>query len=75
MKLDKKIKVKKKRYEGLKPKLIHLNPHVFNMLEMAAKMSRRNLKEYIEILCTEQAKIEFDRFDRLSKKTIKKDQK
>ncbi len=53
---------KEKRYEGLKPKLIHLNPKVFEILKICAERKNSNLKEYIEMLCTLQAKNEAESF-------------
>lgn len=46
------------RYEGLKSKLIHLEPKVFELLTACAKIKKLNLKVYIETLCNEQAKYE-----------------
>lgn len=48
----------KKRYPGLKPKLIHLDPKVFQMLDMTAKLKNITLKKYLEELCTKQAHYE-----------------
>ncbi|MCW3789403.1 hypothetical protein [Plebeiibacterium sediminum] len=51
-------KNKKKRYEGLKGKLIHLDPGTYEILELSAKLKGWNLKQLIEYLCKEQALIE-----------------
>ncbi len=61
-KIKPKIKQKKRRYEGLKSKIIHLEPKVFEILDTVAKMKNSNLKEYIETLCLEQAKYEAKEF-------------
>lgn len=52
----------KKRYEGLKPKLIHLDKDTFNILNTIAKMKGITLKKYIELLCLAQAKYEAKTF-------------
>ncbi len=51
-------KYKRKRYEGLVGKLIHLDPDTFEILELSAKLKGWNLKQLIEYLCKEQALIE-----------------
>ncbi len=51
-------KHKRKRYEGLKGKLIHLDPDTYGILELSAKLKGWNLKQLIEYLCKEQALIE-----------------
>ena len=51
------IKKKKKQttYEGLKGKLIHLDPKTLKFLSKTAKIKQMNLKSYIEELCYKQA--------------------
>ncbi len=55
-------KDKKKRYQGMHPKLIHLDPDTFKILDTIARMKGWNLKQYIEHLCKEQAKYEAHEF-------------
>ncbi len=69
-KIEKRIKPQK-RYEGLKPKLIHLEEDVFNILNTIAKMKGLTLKKYIELLCYKQAgyeaKLFMEKYDKKSK--------
>ena len=55
-------KQSEKRYDGLKGKLIHLEPDTFKILELAAKIKGWNLKQYIEYMCKQQALIEASNF-------------
>ena len=51
-------KAKRERYKGLKPKLIHLDPKVFQMLTMVSKLKNTTLKKYLEEVCNKQAHYE-----------------
>ncbi len=48
----------KKRYEGLKSKVIHLDKDTFKILNTVAQMKGLKLKKYIELLCVAQARDE-----------------
>lgn len=69
-----KPKKREKRYEGLKPKLIHLSPKTFNLLDACSKIKGLNLKNYIEELCEKQALYEAEEFIKL-KSNINKENK
>ncbi|WP_157578254.1 hypothetical protein [Tenacibaculum ovolyticum] len=61
-------KTKKTKYEGLRPKLIHLSPKTFELLEACAKMKSISFKKYIEECCDKQALYEANKFLKESNK-------
>lgn len=63
---DIEIKKKKKRYEGSKGKLIHLEDNLFEFLDAVAKHKNMTLKRYIEDLCKRQAIYEANRAKELN---------
>ena len=54
--------IRKERYEGLKGKLIHLEPKTFKMLNTISKLKNITLKKYIETLCIKQAIFEAESY-------------
>lgn len=66
---DIEAKPKEKRYKGLKAKLIHLDPKVFNMLNMVAKLKNMTLKSYLEELCIKQAVYEVSEVQKAIKRS------
>ncbi len=67
-----KKKEHKPRYEGLHPKIIHLHPKTFEVLNTVAKGKNLSLKKYIEYLCLKQAQYEAHLFMKKYEENLQK---